>query len=80
MSIVNVDKIKSPWDITIFLNNGYLDDIEIHFSRVILRECEIPDYIVNWCNNHLHASDEVRISYNAINSNAHYHGHIGRDD
>lgn len=80
MSIVNVEKIKSPWDITICLNNGYLEDIEISFSRVLLRECEIPDYIVRWCNEHLHASHDVRISYNAINSNTLFHGHIGRDD
>lgn len=77
MCFVNTGKIKSPWDISIFLNNGYLDDIEISFRRVVLRECDLDDFILNWCESHLNITSDVRVSYNAVNSNLAAKGFCG---
>ena len=65
MPLVNVSRLKSPWNITVRIkcNGAYF---EIFFNRVILRECDVPSYVNDWILSHLRLPEDrecFEISY-----------------
>lgn len=70
--LVKTEKLKSPWNITIHINNGYLEDIDLYFEREILSEDELDAWVSHWLTLHLCACSisDLLLSYEAVRSNS----------